>query len=50
MRNLSGPVLVAMPDDAAHQTAKTQLRHMVKTRDGGETIRIINSLAEKGRF
>jgi hypothetical protein len=26
------------------------LTHMVKTRDGGETIRIIKTLAVKGRF
>ena len=31
-----------------HQGAKAQLTHMVKTRDGGETIRIIKTLAVKG--
>ena len=44
------PVLEVMPDDSFHQGAAAQLTHMVKTRDGGETIRIIKTLAVKGRF
>ena len=44
------PVLEVMPGDSFHQGAKAQLSHMVKTRDGGETIRIIKTLAVKGRF
>ena len=44
------PTLEAMPGDSFHQGAKAQLNHMVKTRDGGETIRIIKTLAVKGRF
>lgn len=44
------PVLEVMPDDSFHQGASAQLTHMVKTRDGGETIRIIKTLAVKGRF
>lgn len=43
-------VLEVMPGDSFHQGAKAQLSHMVKTRDGGETIRIIKTLAAKGRF
>ena len=43
-------MLEAMPGDSFHQGAKAQLSHMVKTRDGGETIRIIKTLAVKGRF
>lgn len=44
------PVLEVMPDDSFHQGAAAQLTHMVKTRDGGETIRIIKTLVVKGRF
>lgn len=44
------PVLEVIPGDSFHQGAKAQLSHMVKTRDGGETIRIIKTLAVKGRF
>ncbi|KAB5914493.1 hypothetical protein GA607_03750 [Bifidobacterium adolescentis] len=44
------PVLEVMPGDSFHQGAKAQLSHMVKTRDGGETIRLIKTLAVKGRF
>lgn len=44
------PVLEVMPGDSFHQGAAAQLTHMVKTRDGGETIRIIKTLAVKGRF
>ena len=44
------PVLEVMPGDAFHRGAAAQLTHMVKTRDGGETIRIIKTLAVKGRF
>lgn len=47
---VASPVLEVMPGDAFHQGAKAQLSHMVKTRDGGETIRIIKTLAVKGRF
>lgn len=47
---LAMPVLEAMPGDSFHQGARAQLKHMVKTRDGGETIRIIKTLAVKGRF
>ena len=47
---VASPVLEAMPDDVFHQGAAAQLSHMVKTRDGGETIRIIKTLAVKGRF
>ncbi len=47
---VASPVLEAMPGDAFHQGAAAQLTHMVKTRDGGETIRIIKTLAVKGRF
>lgn len=47
---VASPVLEVMPDDSFHQGAKAQLTHMVKTRDGGETIRIIKTLAVKGRF
>jgi hypothetical protein len=43
-------VMEVMPGDSFHQGAKAQLSHMVKTRDGGETIRIIKTLAVKGRF
>lgn len=48
--DVARPVLDALPDDAAHSTARAQLEHMVKTRDGGETVRIIKTLAVKGRF
>ena len=44
------PVLQVMHGDSFHQGAAAQLTHMVKTRDGGETIRIIKTLAVKGRF
>lgn len=44
------PVLEVMPDDSFHQGAAARLTHVVKTRDGGETIRIIKTLAVKGRF
>lgn len=44
------PVLEVIPGDSFHQGARAQLEHMVKTRDGGETIRIIKTLAVKGRF
>lgn len=44
------PVLEVMPGDSFHQGAAAHLTHMVKTRDGGETIRIIKTLAVKGRF
>lgn len=47
---VASPVLEVMPDDSFHQGAAAQLTHMVKTRDGGETIRIIKTLAVKGRF
>lgn len=47
---VASPVLEAMPGDAFHQGVAAQLTHMVKTRDGGETIRIIKTLAVKGRF
>lgn len=47
---VASPVLEVMPGDSFHQGAKAQLSHMVKTRDGGETIRIIKTLAVKGRF
>ena len=47
---VASPVLEAMPGDVFHQGAAAQLTHMVKTRDGGETIRIIKTLAVKGRF
>lgn len=47
---VASPVLEAMPDDVFRQGVKAQLSHMVKTRDGGETIRIIKTLAVKGRF
>lgn len=47
---VASPVLEAMPGDAFHQGAAAQLTHMVKTRDGGETIRIIKTLAVKGRL
>ena len=47
---VASPVLEAMPGDAFHQGVKAQLTHMVKTRDGGETIRIIKTLAVKGRL
>lgn len=47
---VASPVLEVMLDDAFHQGAAAQLTHMVKTRDGGETIRIIKTLAVKGRF
>ena len=50
VREVARIVLDAMPDDAAHETARMQLEHMVKTRDGGETIRIVKTLAVKGRF
>ena len=43
-------MLEVMPGDSFHQGAAAQLTHMVKTRDGGETIRIIKTLAVKGRF
>ena len=45
---VASPVLEVMPGDS--QGAAAQLTHMVKTRDGGETIRIIKTLAVKGRF
>ncbi len=47
---VASPVLEVMPGDSFHQGAAAQLSHMVKTRDGGETIRIIKTLAVKGRF
>ena len=47
---VASPVLEVMPGDSFHQGAAAQLTHMVKTRDGGETIRIIKTLAVKGRF
>lgn len=47
---VASPVLEAMPGDAFHQGVKAQLSRMVKTRDGGETIRIIKTLAVKGRL
>lgn len=47
---LAAPVLEVIPGDSFHQGARAQLEHMVKTRDGGETIRIIKTLAVKGRF
>ena len=47
---VAAPVLAVMPGDSFHQGARAQLTHMVKTRDGGETIRIIKTLAVKGRF
>ena len=47
---VASPVLEAMPGDAFHQGVAAQLTHMVKTRDGGETIRIIKTLAVKGRL
>lgn len=47
---VASPVLEVMPGDSFHQGSKAQLSHMVKTRDGGETIRIIKTLAVKGRF
>ena len=50
VRDVADPVLAAMPDDSFHQGAAAQLVHMVKTRDGGETIRIVKTLAVKGRF
>nr|DAH85989.1 MAG TPA: hypothetical protein [Caudoviricetes sp.]DAH86061.1 MAG TPA: hypothetical protein [Caudoviricetes sp.] len=33
-----------------HSGARAQLSHMVSTRDGGETLRIIRTLAVRGRF
>lgn len=47
---VASPMLEVMPGDAFHQGAAAQLTRMVKTRDGGETIRIIKTLAVKGRF
>ena len=47
---VASPVLEVIPGDSFHQGAAAQLTHMVKTRDGGETIRIIKTLAVKGRF
>ncbi|WP_298049481.1 hypothetical protein [uncultured Bifidobacterium sp.] len=46
----AGRVLAVIPGGRVYDVPRGMLRHMVKTRDGGETIRIIKTLAVKGRF
>ena len=46
----AGRVLAVIPGGRVSDVPRGMLRHMVKTRDGGETIRIIKTLAVKGRF
>lgn len=50
VRNLAAPILDVIPRDGMHSGARAQLSHMVSTRDGGETLRIIRTLAVRGRF